>query len=300
MQHWVNKRQNRNQRSLFFSLKAKLLWFAFYVAIALTMVGAIAFPLSAQQNTSAELSLTLPPPASHPLPDTLSRWRDPQNSGDYFDQINAAGFGYLMWSDFPIRVKINATPSNAAEGLRPILSEQQQQQWTQAIVSAVDEWSHYIPIQLVNQSAADADIQIIAQAPPLRWSSKQLFSESATTGSDASEETEHQQPSVDLPRARTAETTYSIYLDERDNGPVVMKPQCTILLSPHQSLTYLKATARHELGHALGIWGHSPVEGDVLYFSQVRTPPSISARDINTLKKIYQQPTQLGWPLVSE
>jgi hypothetical protein len=34
-----------------------------------------------------------------------------------------------------------------------------------------------------------------------------------------------------------------------------------------------------------------------MYFAQVRTPPVISARDINTLKRVYQQPTQLGWPI---
>jgi predicted Zn-dependent protease len=35
-----------------------------------------------------------------------------------------------------------------------------------------------------------------------------------------------------------------------------------------------------------------------MYFSQVREPPPISARDINTLKRIYQQPTRLGWPVL--
>jgi predicted Zn-dependent protease len=33
----------------------------------------------------------------------------------------------------------------------------------------------------------------------------------------------------------------------------------------------------------------------VPYFSQVRNPPPISPRDVNTLKRIYQQPTSLGW-----
>jgi hypothetical protein len=36
---------------------------------------------------------------------------------------------------------------------------------------------------------------------------------------------------------------------------------------------------------------------DVMYFAQTRDIPPISSRDINTLKKVYQQPTQLGWQM---
>ena len=45
---------------------------------------------------------------------------------------------------------------------------------------------------------------------------------------------------------------------------------------------------------------NSLVTSDALYFSQVPNPPSISARDINTLKRIYQQPTLLGWKVAGE
>jgi hypothetical protein len=34
-----------------------------------------------------------------------------------------------------------------------------------------------------------------------------------------------------------------------------------------------------------------------MYFAQTRDIPPISSRDINTLKKVYQQPTQLGWQM---
>ncbi len=74
-----------------------------------------------------------------------------------------------------------------------------------------------------------------------------------------------------------------------------MSHYCTIFLNPHQTSKYIQAAARHELGHALGIWGHSPVASDALYFSQVSDLVTISGRDINTLKRVYQQPTRLGW-----
>ena len=81
-------------------------------------------------------------------------------------------------------------------------------------------------------------------------------------------------------RARSAETRYQLHEDE--NG--TLSQSFVIWLSPMQVGKYLPAAARHEFGHALGIWGHSPEKSDVMYYSQVAEPPPISARDINTLE----------------
>jgi predicted Zn-dependent protease len=43
----------------------------------------------------------------------------------------------------------------------------------------------------------------------------------------------------------------------------------------------------HEIGHALGILGHSKNENDVMFHSNDRHSDFISTRDINTLKAIY-------------
>ncbi len=139
------------------------------------------------------------------------------------------------------------------------------QAWLASAQQAVKDWQVYLPLQLVT-APEKANITIQATAPQQRSGS----------------------------RVRSAETTYQIFVNEQG----ILSQRFTVLVRPNQTPQYVLAALRHELGHALGIWGHSPVNTDVLYFAQVRTSPPISARDINTLRRVYEQPTQLGWPVV--
>jgi predicted Zn-dependent protease len=191
----------------------------------------------------------------HPLPSSLAQWQ-PENTEDYFDQIETPNVGSLVWSQFPIQVYVER-PTSAP------------QQWQEQVIETVLEWNSYLPLQVV-ETADTADIQIWHRRPPL-------------------------EPG-DL-RASSAETRYQVFVKKIENNQQMLSHQFTIWLSPTQTGKYVKAAIRHEFGHALGIWGHSPVETDVMYFAQVQQPPPISVRDINTLKKIYQQPTRLGWPV---
>lgn len=136
--------------------------------------------------------------------------------------------------------------------------------WVKTVTQSVTEWNQYLPLQLI-PTLATADIIIQRKVPPLQGKP---------------------------PRARSALATYELYTKDQ-----ILRHQFTILLAPSQTGKFLLSAARHELGHALGIWGHSTNPTDVLYFSQVANPPTISPRDINTLKRIYQQPTSLGWKL---
>ncbi|BDA69174.1 hypothetical protein RIVM261_058350 [Rivularia sp. IAM M-261] len=208
-----------------------------------------------------------PSTLTHPLPSTLMRWQDVKNSGDYFDAVKPTEVGYLVWSNFPVKVYIE-TPKN--------LNKNQASTWVNAVSSTVQEWNTYLPLQIVEQSES-ADITILRKAPPLQGNPPKLGGTEADTAHFS-------------PRARSAQTTYNLYTKNN-----ILYHRFSILLSPSQTGEYLIAAARHELGHALGIWGHSPLQSDALYFSQVRNPPLISTRDVNTLKKVYEQPTKLGW-----
>jgi predicted Zn-dependent protease len=210
----------------------------------------------------------LPPLQVHPLPITLEQWQ-PQERGEYFSHLVSLPIGALIWTQFPIKVYWDrpVTPDE------PTASFQQFQQWVRAVETAIREWDDYLPLVAVPQRE-NADIVIERDFPPL--------------GSTFNAET----GKIEIPRARTAQTRYDLAIGQAQ--PPILSHRMTVQISPRLSEAAILAAARHELGHALGIWGHSPVETDALYFSQVADTPAISVRDVNTLKKIYQQPTRLG------
>jgi predicted Zn-dependent protease len=156
------------------------------------------------------------------------------------------------------------------------------QLWYDAVRHGIQEWTQYLPLVVVDDRAI-ANITILRTAPALQ------ISRSTFPGS-----TSPRGRTLALPRVRAAETQYDLFLDDRQSPPI-LSHRCTISLTSNQAPAFTQATTRHELGHALGIWGHSSTETDVMYFSQVRVPPAISRRDLNTLKRVYEQPTSIGW-----
>lgn len=135
--------------------------------------------------------------------------------------------------------------------------------WFNAATQAVTEWNAYLPLQRVSQ-AEGADIVVDRSSIPIRFPPRE--------------------------RVRFADTRFELFTKDG-----ISSHRMRVRIRPNQPDLTLLAAARHELGHALGIWGHSPLETDALYFSQVRNPPPISPRDVNTLKRVYEQPTRLGW-----
>ncbi len=267
------------------------------------LISKIAHPKSNDFLIAADLSSSsLPVPQAHPLPSTLVQWQDTTGAGHYFSDIKLTPVGYLVWFRFPVKVYVERPPDQAEASP----SIQRFENWVEAVLQAVQEWSVYLRLEVIAQPEG-ADISILRSRPPLQASLNR------ETGQ------------LNLPRARSAETNYEFYLStavdrniEVETGELqgtashqipqlnktqsepVLSQRFTIQLSPDQTVEYTLATARHELGHALGIWGHSPSETDTMYFSQVRNPPQISVRDINTLKRVYEQPTRLGWSLGSQ
>ena len=202
-------------------------------------------------------------PRSPILPD----WQAPEAIEDYREQIQKAPFGYLRWQQFPVRVAIEPvieSPGSAAA--------ERDQRWVAAVRGAIADWQPYVPLVevtigsvTIGATSEDGwDIYVSRSRPPLQRSKDGTI----------------------LP-ARLADTRYEILSPSSGIGDSV-KFRFRIRMGNQQGEAGLRATARHELGHALGLWGHSTNPQDVMYPAQMGDYPPISDRDLKTLQWLYQ------------
>ncbi|MDE5077871.1 MAG: peptidase, partial [Trichodesmium sp. St2_bin6] len=100
----------------------------FFFGFAIWMV---AFYFLFSIPTTAVTPQNLPSLKVYPLPETLAQWQDPSGSGDYFDQIEVQDVGYLIWSQFPIKVYVESSDND----------ESRSRQWVNTVVDAIWEWN---------------------------------------------------------------------------------------------------------------------------------------------------------------
>lgn len=233
-------------------------WFLLGVAAI-----AVALVLWGSQLSTGNASVRVPfiPPTSKTLDSAIERLPlRPHPLPEPLQQVSLDGDDY---SD-----RLESTPVGAlvwsSFPVRLYVDPDAPAGWRTAVESVIEEWGVYLPLSLV-LDAETSQIELWRRNPPPRRENGVL-------------------------RAASARTTYQLFWDE-----TTLRHRFSIVVSPTQVGEYVKSAVRHELGHALGIWGHSDVETDVMYFSQVRRPASISPRDVRTLRRVYEQPTRLGW-----
>ena len=152
-----------------------------------------------------------------------------------------------------------------------------------AVEEAIKEWNQYFPLTSVD-SPEEADISI-------RW-----------VGED----------SPKFPAIAGLAVQYLEFRDPEDitSSKLVVEVAILIYKNEKRKTEEITATIIHELGHALGIHGHSDHEDDIMYPTRrehealvstregmKRVGPStatkLSQRDVNTLIKIYNTDTLL-------
>ena len=225
------------------------------------------FTLHSNLPVWGESEIALPVLQTYPLPKTLANYQT-QSSENYFSEIKSHELGYFIWTEFPIKLYIESP----ADDLSPSALNEFEQ-WQQAVQAGIKLWQPYLPTTLVTESSS-ADILIYRRQPELK------IKLNPETGL------------YDIPRVKAATTEIEFLLTE--TKPSQLKHQMTIEVNPRQTYDYLVSNIAHELGHALGIWGHSNNTNDIMYFAHTQDIPPVSDRDLNTLKIIYQQSTRLG------
>ena len=89
----------------------------------------------------------------------------------------------------------------------------------------------------------------------------------------------------------------SPYLQYKGTRIERLSPDVKICVNPTEGLAEdqanlkIKQIAIHQLGHAIGIYGHSPNPNDIMYSNFTTT--ELSQRDISTIKEIYKNKEQV-------
>ena len=143
-----------------------------------------------------------------------------------------------------------------------------EQRWQPAIERALAVWQELLPVERVLDSDR-AQILILHRRPPLGER-------------DGRQRASHGRASLRIRQVR------------RD-GEWRLEPWVLVLVDSTQRQAGIQATALHELGHAFGLWGHSPDLNDVMAAAPRSQPLlQLSPRDLASLRWLNQQPTDFG------
>ncbi len=196
---------------------------------------------------------------------TVSRISDNPNTPDYF--ASAVGNKIARWSTAR-NIKVFIEPSERVLGYDPLFK--------QALIDAFSQWmkaiNNYLPLQL---TSSEQEANIVCY-----WVSDRSQYRHLTTAVGA----------------EGGKTHYLWVRDPYHPGEYLINNVeigiCTMNLSGKTPMTtdQARSICLHEIGHALGLSGHSSNNNDAMFFAEsfYRPVTQLSDRDKATIARLYQ------------
>jgi len=193
---------------------------------------------------------------------------------------------FCRWSQAQMPVRVSVEAPEIPESLQDEFQPTAPQVYVDAVEAALDAYEAALAgavrfERVANPGAATLRVRLVGEVAPAPADDVVVLGTTALAGACRAGVFE---PGTDQVSVRFEAKAVRLYVAD-DFG----------LLTRDQ----VERVALHELGHALGVRGHSPVPADLMFeVAHDRVPQAaLSAEDVNTLRGLYRIPngTVYGW-----